>query len=32
MYECKDVMASKAIEDNIQMRVESPEGLPLLEA
>jgi signal transduction histidine kinase len=32
MYETKDVMASKAAEDNIQIRVESPEGLPLLEA
>ena len=32
IYECKDVMASKAIEDNIQIRVESPERLPLLEA
>jgi signal transduction histidine kinase len=32
MYECKDVMASKAVEDNIRVRVESPEGLPLLEA
>jgi len=32
MYECKDVMASKATEDDIQIRVESPEGLPLLEA
>jgi len=32
MYECKDVMSSKATEDNIQIRVESPEGLPLLEA
>ena len=32
MYECKDVMSSKAIEDNIQLRVESPEDLPLLEA
>jgi signal transduction histidine kinase len=32
MYECKDVMASKAVEDNIQVRVESPDGLPLLEA
>ncbi|MCZ2123045.1 MAG: GAF domain-containing protein [Anaerolineales bacterium] len=32
MYECKDVMASKALEDNIQLRVESPEGLPLLDA
>ncbi|MBM4426145.1 MAG: GAF domain-containing protein [Chloroflexi bacterium] len=31
MYECKDVMASKAVEDNIQLRVESPDGLPLLE-
>lgn len=32
MYECKDVMATKAAEDNIQIRVESPERLPLLEA
>jgi len=32
MYECKDIMASKATEDNIQLRVESPEGLPMLEA
>jgi signal transduction histidine kinase len=32
IYECKDVMATKATEDNIQIRVESPEGLPLLEA
>ncbi len=32
MYETKDVMSSKAAEDNIQIRVESPEGLPLLEA
>jgi len=32
IYECKDVMTSKAMEDNIQIRVESPERLPLLEA
>jgi len=32
MYECKDVMTTKALEDNIQIRIESPEGLPLLEA
>lgn len=32
MYECKDIMASKAMEDDIQLRVESPEGLPLLDA
>jgi len=32
LYECKDVMTSKALEDNIQIRVESPEGLPVLEA
>ncbi len=32
IYECKDVMASKAIEDNIQIRVESAERLPLIEA
>jgi signal transduction histidine kinase len=31
-YECKDVMSSKALESNIQIRVESPEGLPLLDA
>ena len=32
MYECKDVMSTKAIEDDIQLRVEAPEGSPLLEA
>lgn len=32
MYECKDVMASKALEDNIQIRVESPDGSPMIEA
>jgi len=32
LYECKDVMASKADEDHIQIHVESPEGLPILEA
>lgn len=32
IYECKDAMASKAIEDNIQIRVESSERLPLLDA
>lgn len=32
MYECKDIMESKALEDNIHLRVESPEGLPLLDA
>jgi signal transduction histidine kinase len=32
LYECKDVMSSKADEDHIQVRVESPEGLPILEA
>ena len=31
-YECKDVMSSKALENNIQIRVESPEGMPLLDA
>jgi signal transduction histidine kinase len=31
-YECKDVMSSKALENNIQIRVESPEGQPLLDA
>ncbi|MBI5297574.1 MAG: GAF domain-containing protein [Chloroflexi bacterium] len=32
LYECKDVMSSKADEEHIQVRVESPEGLPILEA
>src|SRR5574338_1292411 len=32
LYECKDVMTSKADEGHIQSRVESPEGLPVLEA
>ncbi|HNN13079.1 MAG TPA: GAF domain-containing sensor histidine kinase, partial [Anaerolineales bacterium] len=32
MYECKDVMSSKALEEDIQLRVESPDGLPLLDA
>jgi signal transduction histidine kinase len=31
-YECKDVMSSKAMENNIQIRVESPEGMPLIDA
>ena len=32
IYECKDVMTSKAMEENIQIRVELPEDMPLLEA
>ncbi|GAB1472260.1 hypothetical protein MASR2M66_31380 [Chloroflexota bacterium] len=32
MYEAKDIMSSKSIEDNIHLRVESPEGLPLVDA
>ena len=32
MYECKDIMSTKAIEDNIHLRVESPEGLPIIDA
>lgn len=32
LYECKDVIATKASEDNIQIRVEAPADLPLLEA
>jgi len=32
LYECKDVMASKAEEEKIQVRVEMPDGLPVLEA
>jgi len=32
MYECKDIMATKAVEDNIHLRVESPESLPLVDA
>lgn len=31
-YECKDAMSSKAMEGNIQVRVEPPEGMPLLDA
>ncbi len=31
-YECKDALSSKAIENNIQVRVEPPEGMPLLDA
>lgn len=32
MFECKDVIASKAMEENIQLIVELPEEIPLLEA
>jgi len=32
LFECKDVMASKADEKHIQIRVEPPGGLPTLEA
>jgi len=32
IYECKDVMQGKADEARIQLRVDSPEDLPLLEA
>jgi signal transduction histidine kinase len=32
LYECKDVMASKAEEEKIQVRVETPDDLPVLEA
>jgi len=32
MYECKDIMSTKAVEDNIHLRVESPEGLPVVDA
>jgi signal transduction histidine kinase len=32
LYECKDAMSSKAMENNIQIRVEPPEGMPLLDA
>jgi len=32
MFECRDVIASKAREENIQLIVESPEEIPLLEA
>jgi signal transduction histidine kinase len=32
LYECKDVMASKAEEEKIQVRVETPDGMPVLEA
>ncbi|HEY9151277.1 MAG TPA: GAF domain-containing protein, partial [Anaerolineales bacterium] len=32
LYECKDVMNSKAEEETIQIRIEAPDGMPLLEA
>jgi signal transduction histidine kinase len=32
LYECKDVMSSKAEDGGIQIRVETPEGLPVIEA
>jgi signal transduction histidine kinase len=32
MYECRDVMNSKAIEQDLQIRIEVSESLPLLEA
>jgi signal transduction histidine kinase len=32
LFECKDVMTSKAEEDRIQIRVQGPEGLSMLEA
>jgi signal transduction histidine kinase len=32
LYECKDAMSSKAMESNIQIRVEPPDGMPLLDA
>jgi len=32
LYECKDIMASQALEEDIQIRIEAEDGLPLLEA
>ncbi|MGE5250736.1 MAG: sensor histidine kinase [Bacteroidota bacterium] len=32
LYECKDVMTSKADEEHVQIRIEAPDDLPLLEA
>jgi signal transduction histidine kinase len=32
LFECKDIMVSKADEDRIQIRIEASEGLPLCEA
>jgi signal transduction histidine kinase len=32
LYECKDVMNSKANEEKLQIRIESPDGMPALEA
>src|SRR5512138_1393505 len=32
LFECKDIMSSKAEEDRIQIRIEASEGLPLMEA
>jgi len=32
LYECKDVMNSKAEEEKLQIQIETPDGLPALEA
>ncbi len=32
LYECKDILNSKAEEEKVQIRIEAREGLPLLEA
>lgn len=32
LHECRDVMASKASEEGVQMKIEAPDDLPLLEA
>jgi signal transduction histidine kinase len=32
LYECRDVMMSKALENNIQIRIDVPNDMPLMEA
>jgi len=32
LYECKDVMNSKAEEEKLQIQIETPDGMPVLEA
>jgi signal transduction histidine kinase len=32
LYECRDVMMSKALETNVQIRIDAPNDMPLLEA
>ena len=32
LYECKDIMSSKADEEKVQVRIEAPDGLPTFDA